>query len=431
MRYAHRVRLIFSLVLAAALLPAQARRDRHVVMISIDGFPAYALKDPSIPVPNLRKLAAQGAFAEGMETVNPAVTWPNHTTMVTGVRPSRHGVLFNGLPVRSEGGIPVRVDPFADKTVLVQATTLYDIAHKAGLTTGEIDWVAILNAPTITYSFGEFPKADAQCVKELIAAKAVTEQEVTDFRKFNIVFRDEIWTRAGEHMIEAHKPNLLLFHLLATDSAQHQYGARSLGGNTALALADARVGRLLESLKKAGIADSTTVIVVSDHGFHTYNQTIRAADRLPAELQNDVFVVPEGGTAMVYIRAARRAELAAKVREVFATSGNGIASVIGPEDFAKLGYPDPTKNDRMADLVLSAAPGYSFGGKSASTTGGAHGYLSSEAEMNALLIISGAGVKSGVNLGKVKNIDVAPTAARLLGLEMPGVEGSALTVALR
>src|SRR5690242_7294271 len=98
-------------------------------------------------------------------------------------------------------------------------------------------------------------------------------------------------------MIEAHKPNLLLFHLLTTDSAQHQYGARSPGGYTALALADARVGRLVDAIQRAGIADSTTVIVVSDHGFHTYNNTIRAADRLPSDLTEDVFVVPEGGTA--------------------------------------------------------------------------------------------------------------------------------------
>jgi predicted AlkP superfamily pyrophosphatase or phosphodiesterase len=428
------VRLICSLILTATLACAwqqQPRRDQHVVIISLDGFPAYALKDPSLPLPNLRKLAAAGAVADAMETVNPAVTWPNHTSVITGVRPSKHGVIYNGLPVRSDGGIPVRVEPWADKTQLVQATTLYDIAHGKGLTTGEIDWVAIYNAPTITYSVGEVPRPDAACVKEMIAAGAVTAGEIEEFRKMNIVFRDEIWNRAAEHMIEAHKPNLLLLHFLTTDSAQHQYGARSLGGNTALALADARVGRVVEAVRRAGIADKTTFFIVSDHGFHTYNQTIRAADRLPAELANDVFIVPEGGTAMVYLKAARRTELAPKVREIFSNSGNGIASVVGPEDYAKLGYPDPAKSERMADFVLTAAPGYSFSGKSAATTGGAHGYLSSESDMNAILIVSGAGVRSGVKLGKVPNLNVAPTAAKLLGLDMGAIEGTALTSALK
>src|SRR5712692_845470 len=80
----------------AAQLPA---RERIVVVVSIDGLPADALKDPDLPMPTLRRLAKEGARAEGISTVNPSVTWPNHTSMVTGVLPARHGVLFNGLPV--------------------------------------------------------------------------------------------------------------------------------------------------------------------------------------------------------------------------------------------------------------------------------------------------------------------------------------------
>ncbi|MDZ4800269.1 MAG: ectonucleotide pyrophosphatase/phosphodiesterase [Bryobacteraceae bacterium] len=426
------MRLVTALFLAAALLPAQVRRDRHVVIISIDGFPAFSLRDPALPVPNLRRLAAAGAFADGgMETVNPAVTWPNHTSMITGVRPARHGVIYNGLPVRGEGGIPVKLEPWADKDKLVLSPTLYDVAFKAGLTTGEIDWVAITNPGTITYSFAEVPKVDAACVKEMIAAGGVSEAEVSGFRSLNIVMRDELWTRAAEHMIEKHKPNLLLFHTLTTDSSQHQYGAGSLGGNSALALADARVGRVLDAIQRAGIQDSTTVIVVSDHGFRSYKASINPLDRLPADIAKDVFSFPEGGTAMIYIRSSRRAELTPRVRAIFAASGDGIASVVGPEDFGKLGYPDLEKSDRMADLVLAATPGYTFGGRSGASTGGSHGYLSTDSDMDAIFIASGAGVRPGVKLGKIRNLDVAPTAAKLLGLEMSDIEGKPLTAALR
>ena len=51
--------------------------------------------------------------------------------------------------------------------------------------------------------------------------------------------------------------------------------------------------------------------------------------------------------------------------------------------------------------------------------------------MRAILILSGAGVKKGVTLGVVQNLDVAPTVARLLGLEMTNVTGRVLTDALR
>ena len=65
-------------------------------------------------MPTLRRLAARGAVAEGMRPVNPTVTWPNHTSMITGVTPAKHGVMFNGLLVR-EPGVPPRVEPWRDK----------------------------------------------------------------------------------------------------------------------------------------------------------------------------------------------------------------------------------------------------------------------------------------------------------------------------
>lgn len=75
--------------------------DGHVVVISIDGLPAYLLDDPNASLPVIQSLIASGAVAsEGMNVSNPSVTWPNHTTLMTGVHPKRHGVIFNGLPKR-------------------------------------------------------------------------------------------------------------------------------------------------------------------------------------------------------------------------------------------------------------------------------------------------------------------------------------------
>ena len=153
--------LFSSLPVASAQTPA---RDRHVIVISLDGFAAYALHDPAIPLPNLRALASQGVVAEAMIPINPTVTWPNHTTLVTGVSPERHGLLYNGLPVRADAGsttAPVRIEPHVDKSELVLAPTVYDLAHAAGLTTAEVDWVAIENAPTITWAFPEFSRPQA------------------------------------------------------------------------------------------------------------------------------------------------------------------------------------------------------------------------------------------------------------------------------
>src|ERR1041385_8133356 len=112
---------------------------RTVIVISLDGFPGFALDDPGLPVPTLRQLAARGAMARRMTAVNPTVTWPNQPAMVTGVDASRHGLLVNGTLVRTGAWPPVRVDPWIPKEKMVHVPTVYDAAHAAVLTTAQGD----------------------------------------------------------------------------------------------------------------------------------------------------------------------------------------------------------------------------------------------------------------------------------------------------
>src|SRR3954470_18174935 len=106
-------RLVSLLCLVTPLFAATA--ERHVILITLDGFPAYLWRDEMIPLPNLRKLAAEGAVANAMTVSNPSITWPNHTTLVTGVSPRIHGVLYNGLVMRGGPGHPNKIEPWVDK----------------------------------------------------------------------------------------------------------------------------------------------------------------------------------------------------------------------------------------------------------------------------------------------------------------------------
>jgi predicted AlkP superfamily pyrophosphatase or phosphodiesterase len=414
--------LLFSLALSAA------DKDRHVIVVSLDGFPAYALRDPTVPLPVLRRLMAEGASAEAMIPVNPTVTWPNHTAMVTGVNAAGHNVIYNGLPVRPGDGKALRIEPWVPKTELVQARTVYDGAHEAGLTTAEVDWVAIYRPPTIDWSFPELPSADGQVEKEMLASGAVTAEELATWGKTSNILHDDVWMRAAAHIIERHKPNLLLVHLLLTDQIQHAYGGKSQGANTALILADRQLQRILDAVDRAGIRDTTSIVVVSDHGFKAFhhaihpNAVLRRKGLLRSAQDCDGWVISEGGTAMVYAtREEKRREVLAAMREPIP----GVSQVIAPEDYAKYGFPAPVRNGRMADLVLVAAPDYAFDGAISGepvtdTAGpnGAHGYLNSDADMNAILVAWGAGIRH-VQTGPKPNVDVAPTIARLLGFEFP------------
>src|SRR6185295_12310890 len=107
-------RAAFAALAAASLRPVVAQetpaQQRMVVVISLDGFPAYALEDAKLPIPTLRRLSREGVTAR-MNIINPTVTWPNHTTMVTGVKADEHGLLVNGSLLPTGTWPPIKSDP--------------------------------------------------------------------------------------------------------------------------------------------------------------------------------------------------------------------------------------------------------------------------------------------------------------------------------
>ncbi|MBL8214440.1 MAG: alkaline phosphatase family protein [Bryobacterales bacterium] len=422
--------IFLSVLLLPALLPAQPNTARSkVIVISLDGFAAYMLDDPQLPIPTLRKLMKQG-MSGGMTAINPTVTWPNHTTMVTGVRADEHGLLANGSILPTGGWPPIKVDPYIDKDKMVHAPTVYDAAHKAGLTTAQVNWVAINNAPGITWHFREWADNTGPLEKEMLAKGAITQGDLAEFRKANILHRDQIWTKAGAYLIENHKPDLLLFHLLTTDSTHHTYGPNTLAGRAALAFVDGCVEQLVNAVKRAGLESRTTFLIVSDHGFKAYRKQVKPNAALEAAgLGRKVYVLPEGGTAFVYIDKAEAAALAPKVRQLLANV-EGIDRIIGPEEYAQHGLPHPDKDPQFGQLLLSAKDDYSFSGATGGPvtaavpqTGGSHGYLALDKDMNPIVIVSGKGVKPGPLPRPIANVDIAPTVAKLLGVSLPGAKG--------
>ena len=418
----HAIALITFLGLIFAQMPA---RQRMVVVISLDGFPAYALDDPKLPIPTLRQLIHDGVSAR-MMTINPTVTWPNHTAMVTGVRADEHGLLANGTIVQTGGWPPVKVEAMIDKEKMVHIPTVYDAAFKAGLSTAQVDWVAINRAPTITWGFNEWASADGPVEQEMIGKGILTAADLDKFTKSNILFRDQTWTKAAVYLIREHKPNLLLVHFLSLDSTHHTYGPGSLAATDAIAFLDGCVAKITDAIRAAGMADRATVIVVSDHGFKKFTKQVRPNVALDgAGLAKSVYVLPEGGSAYAYFDAA----LAPKV--VKALDGiEGIDKIIGPADFGSLGLPRQNRDPQMYQLLLTAKDGYSFsdavGGPVTSEVrqqAGSHGYLASDPDMDAIFIASGYGVRAGARLDKIANIDVASTIANLLGVRLPGSKG--------
>jgi len=434
--------LVAAPVSAAAPIPA---KDRVVILITIDGFPAWLWHDPALPVPTLRKLAAEGAVADSMEVVNPSITWICHTTLVTGVGPIQHGVLFNGLLVHPGIDKPPMIDQWRDKAELVHVPTIYDVAHQAGLKTGQVDWVAILNSGTIDHEFLEIPKPTGEIEGELISAGVLTADDLHNFIKGKSpAWRDSMYNQAALDILIKHKPNLLLMHYLNTDALNHADGPGSMASYAAYALVDYQIRDLLAGIEAAGLKDKATVIITTDHGFKKVktgiwpNVALRQAGLIEAEgatvKKCDAYVVPEGGLAFVYVTdPAKRAALLPKLKELCAGI-EGIDKVIDGADAHSIDIPTPAENQGTGDLILTAKPGYAFQAKVDGDTAngdpkgyyGTHGYLASDPELDGVFLAWGYGIKPGTKLGKIRNRDVAPTIAELLGVPLPNVEGHAL-----
>jgi predicted AlkP superfamily pyrophosphatase or phosphodiesterase len=235
-----------------------------------------------------------------------------------------------------------------------------------------------------------------------------------------------------------------MFHLLTLDSTQHRYGPDTLAATAAMAHLDSQVAQIVKAVDDAGLTAKTTFFVVSDHGFKTVKrQMLPNAALLKAGLieaaggkisKAQAYVVPEGGTALFYLTVPDPdGKLLARAREALAGL-EGLEKIVEPADYASYGLPTPDKSDQMGPLFLVAKDGYSFGGAVGdqlvvdTTEGslGAHGYVNTDPELRAIFIASGRGIKPGVKLDTASNLDLAPTMARLLGLELKDVDGKVM-----
>ncbi|MEZ6058104.1 MAG: alkaline phosphatase family protein [Planctomycetaceae bacterium] len=442
--------MLFTPVVALCDGPA---KDRHVVVICIDGLPASLFDDPAASMPTIRRLAANGVRAKGMIVSNPSVTWPNHTSLTTGVRPEKHGVLFNGVLERTGLGLPVKVDPRKDKQDLIRAVTIYDVLDQSGLTTAAINWPCTRNATGLVANFPDVPEAfdytTPQLIEGMKAEGLLTDDDIKNFNKRSGPARDRIWTDAVCFSIRTQKPNLVLFHALNVDGTHHKYGPQTGAGYTAVALADTLVRDVLEAIDAAGIREQTTVFIVSDHGFMMIPKTLqpnvvlRQADLLTvtgtAITTARAQVVPEGGIGMLYLTVPNDLdEQRQQIIDLF-KDREGIEAILTPDDFAKYGLPQPREYPQMADLILVAKDGYGFSGTAtgddyvvkSEATLATHGFLSTNPKMLATFIASGASVHEGKTIDTVENIDLVPTIARLLNIDFPTAEGQVVTPALK
>ena len=448
----------FLTLLAAALLSATAfsiepASDRIVVLISVDGLAHYYFDDPKAEMPTIRQLAAEGARASDMKCSMPTVTWPNHTTLVTGVNPAKHGVIGNNYFDRAKGqSVTLITDPIFNKEEIVKAPTIYDVAKSAGLKTAAIIWPASRGAPSLDWTVPDvftdalFQKyGTASLFPEFKAAGIPYERQGEWCKSGDGEARDRMYVQMLNHIIRTHRPNLALLHIVEVDHVEHAHGPQTPEAYAAVKFADECVRDVWTELKKS-FPGKATLIVSADHGFFPYQQLIQPNVLLRKEglvktdeknkvTGGDVRVLGQGGACFLYVLdQARREALIGRLENLFGTV-EGMDLVITPKDFKKYGMADPLQNPEMPDVVLSARSGYSFSDSLAGDlvvtpksddVKGTHGYDPNQPGLHATFVAWGVGIRPQTKIGTINNTDVAPTVAELLGLKFENVDGHAL-----
>lgn len=435
--------IVAGLCLATASHTAhgESREADIVVLVSVDGLAAFYFDDPYADLPNIRQLAAQGARAKGMLPSFPSSTWPTHVSMATGVHPARHGVISNRTLNRETNQTITYIgDRELTGPEAIQVPPLYEIAHEAGMTTGGVNWPAGHGFDSIRWLIPDSNSPDIHAehtvpegfLDELVSAGVERAPELAEWRWAGdrAEDRDEVYKDIAVHLIREHQPDLLLVHFITPDHRQHGSGPESPEAYEAIHNADRRIGEIWHALQQTD-ADAA-LFVSADHGFARYDRHVRVNSLLREmgliEVDDDNNVVSRQawmqGNAIHIFDEDNRDEIAERIREEV---GGLVAvdSVLGPDEFMPLGLPHPDDNPEQGHLMVSFNPGYSGHGSvegpviaELDRVRGAHGHRPDRRYMHAMLIGAGAGIEPGVEIDLASVVDIAPTMARLLGLEI-------------
>lgn len=437
--------LFIAPLIAAAADPAASPL---VVLISVDGMKPEAVLDAQshgLRVPHLRALMADGVYAKGVRGVLPTLTYPSHTTLLTGASPARHGIIdnttFDPLLRNQRGWYWYAED--------IKVPTLWDAAAAAHLTTANVYWPVSVGAK-ITYNLPQIWRAgtdDDLKLQRALSTPGLEQQLSAELGRYpggmeETVAEDEIRARFAMRLLELKHPDFLTVYLTGLDTEEHLSGPFSPKSNQTLERLDAVVGALRSAAEKAA-PGRATVCVVSDHGFAAIEHDVNL---YAAFLQAGLFRIdkdnkvtewramlwPAGGSAAVMLADPKDAQLRGHVNALLGRlagdPANGIDRIWSRKEIeAGGGFPN-------ADFLVAFKIGYemafSLSPPLVTPPGnlGMHGYVPERVEMRSSFFIVGPHVAKGRALGEIDMRQIAPTIAHILGIRLSGAEMQGLAL---
>ena len=416
----------------------------RLVIISLDAvFSADA--DFLLSLPNLGRLAQEGVFCSQVQTIYPSLTYPIHTSLMTGCYPDTHGIDHNE-PFQPDKKPSQRSWYWDDQ--MIRADTLFSRAKKAGRECAAILWPVTGHSKHVKFNFPEVLAlpGENQTLKVLAYGSTawllLNELRFGNQRKSTKQpFLDDFAVLITEKLIQRHyvpgrklghkediipskrkqaqhMPDLLALHLTDCDTMRHQFGVFSEEARQALERLDLRVGRVMDELKKRGLLEDTIIAVVSDHGQADITGSLPLdswlqANKVPARAQT------LGLGAYIRIRRADYLPVLETLTEH--QQQLHLQHIYTREELRSL--------HAAEDVYLAVEPEEGIvivDEENQVKTGATHGFGPRHIGSRTLLWLRGPQFLKGLVLEECSLVDIAPTLAAAAGLTLPQAQGRVL-----
>lgn len=415
-------------------------KRNKLVVISLDSMGFRDLNELRDLVPNLAQLIEKGTWVKKVQGIFPTLTYPSHTSIITGQYPAVHGVV-NNTKLQ-----PRRLSPdwyWYRKDV--KATPLYDVAREAGMTTAAFLW-PVTAGSKIDYNLAEIFPNRIWTNQVMVSLKASSPWFLMQMNHRYGKLRhgikqpwlDDFITACAVDTLKNKQPDLTLIHLVDMDSMRHRYGVRSDEAKAALQRLDGRVARLIRATKDAGTYDQTNFVILGDH----YQINVDKMIHLNQLFAKQGWLTPVDGKTTykgnwrvtaktcdgeTYVYTRGNVDLG-KLKQVIA-GVEGVEHIYDGAEAVKLGA------DPKCAFLVEAKPGYYFTDEvnrpavvekvDPASLGthdryhGVHGYGPNQPNYFTTAIFAGPDVREGATVEGAHLVDEGPTFAALLGLKYP------------
>ncbi len=385
---------------AAAGAAAVVATTPKLLLVSIDGLRADML-DRGI-TPNLSRIAHDGVRARWMTPSYPSLTFPNHYTLVTGLRPNHHGIIHNSMQEEVLGRFQVNLPEAVTDSRWWGGEPIWVGAEKAGLRSATWSW----------------PGSEAAIQGVRPSQWRVYSPDVPLADRVDDVLR---WV--GDDGPDA--PRLVTLYMEQVDKAGHHYGPDSPEYAAAIVQVDTAIGRLLDGLAARGLDDSTNLIVVSDHGMAQVpdGQTIAVEDMVDPAIASNVSTGQSIGFAPL---PGKQAAAEAILLGAHANYDCWTRQTLP----ARWEY---GSNPRIPPIICQMHEGWNALTRERLAERkpgdrGSHGYDNALPSMRAIFIARGPSFKQGATLPGFDNVDLYPLMTRLLGIPAAPNDGNPETL---